>query len=123
MSCRAWTTRSSHSEWRSGVAVLVGPLGHCGHQPGTGALQPVGTDSGEALAPLPECQRLLQGQPAGLKPLDQLCQLVASLLVGGPCGLGLRRACGAVTGSPNLTLMLPQVYRCLIRRGPRRGPR
>src|SRR5262249_9672463 len=76
------------SEWRVLVAAL-GSLRHNLGQPGPGPFQPLGADSGQALAALPQLQRLLEGQATGLEALDQFGQLVARLLVGRPLGLRL----------------------------------
>src|ERR1700759_2699565 len=50
-------------------------------EPGPGAVQPLGADRGELLAPLPQAERLLKGQAARLELLDYAAQLVAGLLI------------------------------------------
>ena len=82
-------------ERRCGVAGLI-LRGQGGGEPRPGALQPLPADGGEVLAPFPEFERLLQGEPSAFQPPDHLDQLVACLLVGhlcGGCALG-----GLVTG-------------------------
>src|SRR5262245_44711858 len=78
-------------ERRGGVAGLV-LFGQDGGEPRPGTLQPLQADGGEALAPLPELERFLQGEPSALQPPDHLDELVARLLV------GHLRGGGAVTG-------------------------
>ena len=69
------------SERRVGAARLI--LGRQGGgEPRPGALQPLQADGGELLAPFPEFERFLQGEPAPFQPLDDPDELVARLLVG-----------------------------------------
>src|SRR5215472_8426506 len=67
---------------RGRVIRLGRALRHGRGHPGPGTFQPFGADGGQPLAPLPEVQRLLEGEPAGLEPLDHPGELVARLLVG-----------------------------------------
>src|SRR5512132_3677554 len=68
-------------ERRGGVAG-IGLFGQGGGEPRPSALQPLQADSGEMLAPFPELERFLQGEPSTLQPPDHLDELVARLLVG-----------------------------------------
>src|SRR6266851_1421780 len=75
------------SERRGGVALVGLAVGDCRGEPGPGAFEPLLADRGEPLAAFPEVERLLQGQPACLKPLDHVGELVTGLLVRKPVGL------------------------------------
>src|SRR5215475_7574964 len=82
-------------ERRGGVAGLV-LLGQDGGQPRPGTLQPLQADGGQALAPFPELERFLQGEPSAFQPPDHLDELVARLLVGHL--RGRRGVAGLATG-------------------------
>jgi hypothetical protein len=88
------------SERRGGAARLV--LGRQGRgEPRAGALKPLQADGGEVLAPFPELQGFLQGEPPVFQPLDHRHELVARLLVGhlfGGCRHGRLATGGLVHG-------------------------
>src|SRR5437762_301723 len=72
--------RRLRSERRVGAARFgLGRQG--GGEPRPGALQPLQADGGEVLAPFPELERFLQGEPSTFQPPDHLDELVARLLV------------------------------------------
>src|SRR5215470_1967222 len=84
--CRGGSQRNLRAaavplERRGGVAGLV-LGGQGGGEPRPRALQPLQADGGQTLAPFPELERLLQGEPPALQPPDHLDELVARLLVG-----------------------------------------
>ena len=79
------------------VAPRIVALGHGGRQPGPRAVEPLLAHRGQPLAALPQLERLLQAQAAGLEPLDHRGQLVPGLLVGQ--GLAGGRAIGLAHGA------------------------
>src|SRR6185312_293258 len=87
------------------VSRLTGVVagGHGRGQPGPRAVQPLAAHRGQPLAALPQLERLLQGQPAGLQALDHRGQLVPGLLVAEGLGAlrGLRLRVRAVRHDPN----------------------
>src|SRR5437773_8230478 len=79
---RCWCERAVRRglERRGGVAG-IGLFGQGGGEPRPGTLQPLQADGGEVLAPFPELERFLQGEPSTFQPPDHLDELVARLLV------------------------------------------